>query len=68
MENQLRDPKENLKNDERDEKSPVEIIEGRLKRLRMNEIYARLETQTLGREGVGGREKQRQLGRGKTDE
>ena len=30
-----------MKNDERDENSPVEMIEGRLKRLRMNEIYAR---------------------------
>ena len=40
-----------MKNDERDENSPVEIIEGRLKRLR---------------EEKGGRAgKQRQLGRGK---
>ena len=30
-----------MKNDERDENSPVEIIEGRLKRLRTNEIDGR---------------------------
>ena len=30
-----------MKNDERDENSPVEIIEGRLKRLRTNEIDCR---------------------------
>ena len=30
-----------MKNDERDESSPVEIIEGRLKRLHTNEIDAR---------------------------
>ena len=33
--------KKRMKNDERDENSPVEIIEGRLKRLRTNEIDAR---------------------------
>ena len=32
--------KKRMKNDERDENSPVEIIEGRLKRLHMNEIDA----------------------------
>ena len=30
-----------MKNDERDENSPVEMIDGRLKRLRTNEIDAR---------------------------
>ena len=50
-----------MKNDERDENSPVEIIEGRLKRLHTNEIDAR---KRLGlREEEGGRAgKQRQLG------
>ena len=52
-----------MKNDERDENSPVEIIEGRLKRPRTNKIDVRIATQTLGRKGVGGQEKQRQLGR-----
>ena len=33
--------KKGMKNDEQDENSPVEIIEGRLKRLRTNEIDAR---------------------------
>ena len=56
-----------MKNDERDENSPVEIIEGRLKRLRTNEIASRIDAHTLGRKGVGGREKHRQL-EGEIDE
>ena len=55
-----------MKNVHRDENSPVEIIEGRLKRLRTNEIDAlnrlRLREEKGGRPG-----KQRQPGRG-TDE
>ena len=52
-----------MKNDERDENSPVEIIEGRLKRLRANEIDGRKRLRL--REEEGGRAgKQRQLGRG----
>ena len=55
--------KKGMKNDERDENSPVEIIEGRLKRLRTNEIDARNKLRL--REEEGGRTgKQRQLGRG----
>ena len=48
----------------RDENSPVEITEGRLKIRRTNEIDARIEAQTSGIKGVGGQEKkERQLGR-----
>ena len=52
-----------MKNDERDENSPIEKIEGRLKRLHTNETDAR---NRLGlQEEEGGRAvKQRQLGRG----
>ena len=46
-----------MKNVERDENSPVEIIEGRLKILRMNGIDARIEAQTPGIKGVAGRGK-----------
>ena len=55
--------KKKMKNVEQNKNSPVEIIEGRLKRLHTNEIDARIETQTPGQKGVGVREKQRQLGR-----
>ena len=44
-----------MKNDERDENSPVEIIEGRLKRLHTNEIDARNRLRL--REEEGGRAK-----------
>ena len=56
--------KKGMKNDERDENSPVEIIEGRLKRLRANEIASRIDAQTPGRKGVGRREKTQATGRG----
>ena len=46
-----------MKNVKRDENSPVEIIEGRLKILRTNEIDARIEAQTPGIKRVGGRKK-----------
>ena len=56
--------KKGMKNDERDENSPVEITEGRLKRLRTNEIDARKRLK-LREEKRGVRAgKQRQLGRG----
>ena len=45
-----------MKNVKRDENSPVEIIEERLKILRTNEIDARIEAQTPGIKRVGGRE------------
>ena len=52
-----------MKNDERDENSPVEIIDKRLKRFRTNEIDGREKVRL--REEKGGREgKQRQLARG----
>ena len=55
-----------MKNVHRDENSPVEMIEGRLKRLRTNEIDARKRLRL--REEKGGRAgKQRQL-EGRTDE
>ena len=51
-----------MKNVHRDENSPVKIIEGRLKRLRTNEIDGRERVKL--REEKGGRAgKQRQLGR-----
>ena len=53
-----------MKNVERGKNSPVEINEEKLEKLRTNEIDARIEAQTPGIKGVGGREKQRQLGRG----
>ena len=53
-----------MKNDELEENPPIETTEERMKILRTNEIYARIEAQTPGIKGVGGREKQRQLGRG----
>ena len=45
-----------MKNVKRDESSPVETIEGRLKRLRMNEIDARKRHRLREEQGVGGRE------------
>ena len=55
-----------MNNVEQNENSPVEIIEGRLKRLHMNEIDARKRLKL--REEEGGRaEKQRQLGRGNNE-
>ena len=45
--------KKAMKNDERDENSPVEIIDERLKRLHMNEIDARKRLRL--REEEGGR-------------
>ena len=45
-----------MKNDERDENSPVEIIEGRLKRLRTNEIDGRERESDSGKKRLGGRE------------
>ena len=46
-----------MKNDERDENSPVEIIEGRLKRLHTNEIDGRNRLRLREEEkGVGWRE------------
>ena len=56
-----------MKNVEQNENSPVQIIEGRLKRLHTNEIDARIEAQTPGRKGVGGQVKKGNLERG-TDE
>ena len=53
-----------MKNDERDENSPVEMIEGRLKRLRTNEIDGRKRLKLREEKGVGGPEKQRELGTG----
>ena len=43
-----------MKNGERDENSPVEIIEGRLKRLHSNAIDARKQTRALVRRGWEG--------------
>ena len=57
-----------MKNDERDENSPVETIDERLKRFRTNEIDARKRLKLREEKGVGGQETQTQLGRGKTDE
>ena len=56
-----------MKNDERDENSPVEMIEGRLKRFRTNEIDGRKRLRLWEEKGVGGREKQRQLGMDETN-
>ena len=56
--------KKRMKNDKRDEKSPVEIIEGRLKRLCTNEIDAQKRLRLREEKGVGGREKQTELGTG----
>ena len=55
-----------MKNVKRDENSPVEIIDGRLERLRTNEIDARKRLRL--REEEGGRAgKQRQLGTDETN-
>ena len=45
-----------MKNDERDENSPVEIIDERLKRLRTNEIDGRERVRLREEKRVGGRE------------
>ena len=55
-----------MKNDERDENPPVEMIDERLKRLHTNEINARNRLKLRQEEG-GRAGKQSQLGRG-TDE
>ena len=52
-----------MKNVERDENSPVEIIEGRLKRLRANEMDARNRLRLREEEG-GMAGKTKALGRG----
>ena len=51
-------------NDELDKNSLVEMIEERLKRFCTNEIDARKRLKLQEEKGVGGREKQLQLGRG----
>ena len=56
-----------MKNVKRDENSPVEIIYERLKRFHTNEIDARIEAQTPGIKGVGGRENKGNL-EGRTNE
>ena len=58
--------KKERKNDERDENSPVETIEGRLKRLHTNEIDARNRLR-LQEKRVGGRENKGNL-EGETNE
>ena len=45
-----------MKNDEQDENSPIEMIEGRLKNLRMNEIDGRERVRLQEEKKVGGRE------------
>ena len=55
-----------MKNDERDENSPIEIIEGRLKRLRTNEIDGRERVRL--REEKGGRAGNQNQLEGKIDE
>lgn len=50
-------------NVKRDKNSSVEIIEGNLKRPRMIEIDALKRLRLREEKGLGGREKQRQLGR-----
>ena len=52
--NSVHRKKKGMKNDERDENSPVEIIEGRLKRLRTNEIDARKRLRLREEEGWEG--------------
>ena len=59
--------KKGVKSDKRDENSPVETIEERMKRLGTNEIDARIEAHTRGRKGVGGRKNKGNLEQG-TDE
>ena len=56
-----------MKNVHRDENSPVEMIEERLKRLHTNEIDGRKKTQAPGRKRVGGRENKGNL-EGEIDE
>ena len=51
--NLVHQKKKGMKNDERDENSPVEMIEGRLKNLRTNEIDCRYRLKL--REEEGGR-------------
>ena len=51
-----------MKNVERNENSPVEIIDERLTRLRTNEIASRIDAQTPGRKRVGGQEKTQATG------
>ena len=51
-----------MKNVHRDENSPVEMIEGRLMILHTKGIDARNRLKLREEKGVGGREKQRQLG------
>ena len=53
-----------MKNVKRDENSPVETIDERLKRLHTNEIDARNRLRLREDKGVGRAGKQRQLGRG----
>ena len=53
-----------MKNVKQDENSPVEMIEERLKRFRMNEIDARKRLKLREEKGWEGGKKQRQLGRG----
>ena len=62
-------PPENkkMKNDELDKKPPVEVIEGRLKQLHMNEIDARKRLR-LREEEVGRAGKTKTTQKGKTDE
>ena len=50
-----------MKNVEQNDNSPVEIIEGRLKRLRTNEIDARTDSGS-GKKRVGGQENKGNLG------
>ena len=56
-----------MKNDERDENSPVEIIEGRLKRLRTNEIDGRKRLKLREAKGLEGGKNKGNL-EGGTDE
>ena len=56
-----------MKNVHRDENSPVEMIEGRLKRLQTNGIDARNRLRLWEEKGVGGQENKGNL-EGETDE
>ena len=49
-------------NDELYENSPVEILREEVKRLRTNELMLEYRLRLREEKGVGGREKQRQLG------
>ena len=53
-----------IKNVEQNENSPVETIDEKLKMLHTNEIDGRKRLKLREEKGVGGREKQRQLGWG----